>query len=411
MKFDVNTAITVLSNCGCDDEALFLAKKNEFHTVYLRILIEKKSDFEGAVAYIKSARPPDLRHSHLAFPDAETALQLFGRSLLDHVPAQACALITTLCIDYQPLPDDDTPVPPTPATTPVPTTTVTPSDRSAPTTPVLPAPLGSLTPQPPLGALTPQPPLSSLRQHIRYSLRSRRSLKASVSLSAAAPALLATLGESAITPVYGNPSQYIPLFAGHIELLQQFLEQVTQRAQPCDTSTWNTLLELQLREEKAAQGEVKARAHEKVMKTLTQPEAQYDKEEALVLVQSYEHQEGQLFLYKEMGMYSLLLQHYLAMKDFPAIVSLCQEMQSGADNLWIELLMVIARAETVDLPLLQQILNYIERNQVLPILYALQILSQNERVTVSMVQQFITRSLQKERGIIQTVRLGVRREA
>lgn len=402
MKFDVNTAITVLSNCGCDDEALFLAKKNELHTVYLRILIEKKSDFEGAVAYIKSARPPDLMHSHLAFPDAETALQLFGRSLLDHVPAQACALITTLCIDYQPLPDDDTPVPPTPATTPVPTTTVTPSDRSAPTTPVLPAPLGSLT---------PQPPLSSLRQHIRYSLRSRRSLKASVSLSAAAPALLATLGESAITPVYGNPSQYIPLFAGHIELLQQFLEQVTQRAQPCDTSTWNTLLELQLREEKAAQGEAKARAHEKVMKTLTQPEAQYDKEEALVLVQSYEHQEGQLFLYKEMGMYSLLLQHYLAMKDFPAIVSLCQEMQSGADNLWIELLMVIARAETVDLPLLQQILNYIERNQVLPILYALQILSQNERVTVSMVQQFITRSLQKERGIIQTVAVSVERDA
>lgn len=402
MKFDVNTAITVLSNCGCDDEALFLAKKNELHTVYLRILIEKKSDFEGAVAYIKSARPPDLMHSHLAFPDAETALQLFGRSLLDHVPAQACALITTLCIDYQPLPDDDTPVPPTPATTPVPTTTVTPSDRSAPTTPVLPAPLGSLT---------PQPPLSSLRQHIRYSLRSRRSLKASVSLSAAAPALLATLGESAIAPVYGNPSQYIPLFAGHIELLQQFLEQVTQRAQPCDTSTWNTLLELQLREEKAAQGEAKARAHEKVMKTLTQPEAQYDKEEALVLVQSYEHQEGQLFLYKEMGMYSLLLQHYLAMKDFPAIVSLCQEMQSGADNLWIELLMVLARAETVDLPLLQQILNYIERNQVLPILYALQILSQNERVTVSMVQQFITRSLQKERGIIQTVAVSVEREA
>ena len=402
MKFDVNTAITVLSNCGCDDEALFLAKKNELHTVYLRILIEKKSDFEGAVAYIKSARPPDLRHSHLAFPDAETALQLFGRSLLDHVPVQACALITTLCIDYQPLPDDDTPVPPTPATTPVPTT-FTPSDRSAPTTPVLPAA--------PLGALTPQPPLSSLRQHIRYSLRSRRSLKASVSLSAAAPALLATLGESAITPVYGNPSQYIPLFAGHIELLQQFLEQVTQRAQPCDTSTWNTLLELQLREEKAAQGEAKARAHEKVMKTLTQPEAQYDKEEALVLVQSYEHQEGQLFLYKEMGMYSLLLQHYLAMKDFPAIVSLCQEMQSGADNLWIELLMVLARAETVDLPLLQQILNYIERNQVLPILYALQILSQNERVTVSMVQQFITRSLQKERGIIQTVAVSVERDA
>lgn len=34
MKFDVPTAIKVLANCGCNDEALFLARKNELHTVY-----------------------------------------------------------------------------------------------------------------------------------------------------------------------------------------------------------------------------------------------------------------------------------------------------------------------------------------------------------------------------------------
>ena len=385
MKFDVKTAISVLSNCGCDEEALFLAKKNRLHTVYLRILIEKKNDYEGAVTYIKSACTADLRHSHLSFPDAETALQLYGRVLLDNVPTQACALITMLCIDYQPLPEED----------PI-TSLSEQASQAMPATPQSLTPQSltsqsltsqSLTPQP----LTPQPSLSSLRQHIRYSLRSRRSLKASTALSTAAPALLATLGESATTPVYGNPSQYIPLFAGHTELLLQFLEQVTKRPSPCDESTWNTLLELQLREEKTAQGEARAQAHEKVMKTLMQPTATYDKEEALVLVQSYEHKEGQLFLYKEMGIYSLLLQHYLAMKDFPAIVELCQETKDNVENLWIELLMVLAREETIDLPLLQQILNYIERNQVLPILYALQ------------VQQFITRSLQKERGIIQTV--------
>lgn len=407
MKFDVKTAISVLSNCGCDEEALFLAKKNRLHTVYLRILIEKKNDYEGAVTYIKSACTADLRHSHLSFPDAETALQLYGRVLLDNVPTQACALITMLCIDYQPLPEEDPITSPSeqasqamPATpqslTPQPLTSQSLTPQSLTSQSLTPQPL---TPQP----LTPQPSLSSLRQHIRYSLRSRRSLKASTALSTAAPALLATLGESATTPVYGNPSQYIPLFAGHTELLLQFLEQVTKRPSPCDESTWNTLLELQLREEKTAQGEARAQAHEKVMKTLMQPTATYDKEEALVLVQSYEHKEGQLFLYKEMGMYSLLLQHYLAMKDFPAIVELCQETKDNVENLWIELLMVLAREETIDLPLLQQILNYIERNQVLPILYALQILSQNEGVTISMVQQFITRSLQKERGIIQTV--------
>ena len=49
MKFDVPTAIKVLANCGCNDEALFLARKNELHTVYLRLL----NDYEGAVKYIK----------------------------------------------------------------------------------------------------------------------------------------------------------------------------------------------------------------------------------------------------------------------------------------------------------------------------------------------------------------------
>lgn len=53
MKFDVPTAIKVLANCGCNDEALFLARKNELHTVYLKLLIEKKNDYEGAVKYIK----------------------------------------------------------------------------------------------------------------------------------------------------------------------------------------------------------------------------------------------------------------------------------------------------------------------------------------------------------------------
>ena len=53
MKFDVPTAIKVLANCGCNAEALFLARKSELHTLYLELLIEKKNDYEGAVKYIK----------------------------------------------------------------------------------------------------------------------------------------------------------------------------------------------------------------------------------------------------------------------------------------------------------------------------------------------------------------------
>lgn len=275
-----------------------------------------------------------------------------------------------LCIDYQQLQEDE--LPKAPASSPV----------------------------------SPQP--LSLRDRIRYSLRSRKSIKESASVTTAAPALLATLGEGVMNPLYGDPSQYIPLFIGHTELLKQFLEQVVQRSQTCDNSTWNTLLELQLREEKAATTETeRAAAHKKVMATLISPRANYDREEALVLVQSYDSKEGQLYLYKEMHMYSLLLQHYLAMKDIDAVVALCESNDNQKENLWIELLMVIARDDSIDLSLLEQLLSYIEKHQVLPILYALQILSQNEHVEVGMVKRFIQHALQKERGIVQSVSVGV----
>ena len=274
-----------------------------------------------------------------------------------------------LCIDYQQLQDEE--LPKAPASSPV----------------------------------SPQP--VSLRDRIRYSLRSRKSIKESTAITAAAPALLATLGEGVMSPLYGNPSQYIPLFIGHTKWLKRFLEQVVQRSQTCDNSTWNTLLELQLREEKAATTEdARAAAHRKVMATLTSPKANYDKEEALILVQSYDSKEGQLYLYKAMHMYSLLLQHYLAMKDIDAVIALC-ESNDSQENLWIELLMVIARDDSIDLSLLDQLLSYVEKHQVLPLLYALQILSQNEHVEVGMVKRFIQHALQKERGIIQSVRLGV----
>lgn len=275
-----------------------------------------------------------------------------------------------LCIDYQQLQEDE--LPKAPASSPV----------------------------------SPQP--LSLRDRIRYSLRSRKSIKESASVTTAAPALLATLGEGVMNPLYGDPSQYIPLFIGHTELLKQFLEQVVQRSQTCDNSTWNTLLELQLREEKAATTETeRAAAHKKVMATLISPRANYDREEALVLVQSYDSKEGQLYLYKEMHMYSLLLQHYLAMKDIDAVIALCESNDNQKENLWIELLMVIARDDSIDLSLLEQLLSYIEKHQVLPILYALQILSQNEHVEVGMVKRFIQHALQKERGIVQSVSVGV----
>ena len=53
MKYDIPTAIKVLDDVDCDDEALFLAKKYNYFRDYTTILIKKQHKYEEAVKYIK----------------------------------------------------------------------------------------------------------------------------------------------------------------------------------------------------------------------------------------------------------------------------------------------------------------------------------------------------------------------
>lgn len=53
LKYDITTAINVLDEVDCDEEALYLAKKHHHYHDYLTILIQKKHQYEEAVCYIK----------------------------------------------------------------------------------------------------------------------------------------------------------------------------------------------------------------------------------------------------------------------------------------------------------------------------------------------------------------------
>lgn len=53
LKYDIPTAIKVLDDVDCDDEALFLAKKYNYFRDYTTILIKKQHKYEEAVKYIK----------------------------------------------------------------------------------------------------------------------------------------------------------------------------------------------------------------------------------------------------------------------------------------------------------------------------------------------------------------------
>ena len=225
-----------------------------------------------------------------------------------------------------------------------------------------------------------------------------------------ANALLASLSGSALDPKFGNPSSYIHLFASHSDLLDIFLSDVVKRPQPCDASTWNALLELALRKEaepsqpeSQTASEVVVQRRSSVMSILTDPRAAYDEEEALILVQTYNSAEGQVYLYKKLGMYSLLLQHYLQHNDPRNCIAVCKTFGEQSNDLWLQLLTMLAQQSELNLALIREILDYIEKTNVVPLLTALQIVSQNDNIQLGMVKQFIIRHVRRRRGAVQTV--------
>ncbi len=350
MKFDIVTAIHVLRECNCVAEAKELAYKNQHHD-YVNILINETKEYEEAVQYIH----------HLPFSDADSILQECGHVLLDYAGDSTTELMIAMCVGYVPLVDE---------------------------VPVEESPV----------EVTPR---LSLRESVRQSIHSRLQLMSSSRVATAAPALLATLGERVLEPVCGNPSSYIPLFASHTDLLLRFLRCVVKREKPCDSSTWNTLLEMVLREETSHATEVEG--ENKVMKVLMDPNARYDPEEALILVQTYNHAVGETYLFKKNGMYSLLLQRYLHNNDSQAAITLCKDFGTQQSSLWIQLIMILAQQTPVNTSFLHEILDYVEKNQVLPLLYVMQLLCQNETIELGMVRKYIIHLMQRQQGIIQAV--------
>lgn len=396
MQFDVDTAIHVLRECNCIEEAKELALRNRLHISYVDILLNDTKEFEAAVQYLY----------RLPFTDADAIVQTDGRLLLENAGDSVTELIISLCMGFTPLVD-------TPNTEEV---------------------------------------TSSLRANVRRNIDGKAAMDSS-QMAAAAPALLATLGERVLEPVYGNPSSYIYLFASRPDLLLRFLSKVVSREKGCDASTWNTLLEMLLRREKEVAGSSQGVAgssqgiislssqdhnssfsqdttnsshdntnssHDNtnslsqeatdltVMKVLEDPQARYDKEEALVLVQTYNHTDGIVYLYQKNGLFSLLLQHYLQNNDCKAAIELCKTHGSDQSSLWVQLIVILAQQEPVNVSLLQQTLDYVEKSQVLPLLYVLQLLCQNEHVQIGMVRKYILHLLQRQRGLIQSVGSALR---
>lgn len=321
MKFDVQTAITVLRQSSYFKYAWYLARKHNCHALYLKIQLEDVGDLQEALRYM---------HGLDAY-DCEKYMTLYGKTLIDHLTEETTALLKELCVFYKKQSFDD----------------------------------GS------------------------------EGLKIQGATGEQKVSNLNTYDEDAGPVIKANPADFIHIFVGRQEHLQSFLEHVAGSVQ-CEPIIYNTLLEGYLR-----QDDIDSQA--RVMALLKNPNAPYDQDHALTLCKMYHFDRGALYLYsKKLKLYHEVLQYHMVRNKHQSVIKTC-ESYGGRDadpTLWTAALAYFASKEETCEEEIKQVLENIQSMELLPPLRVIQILSQNGNKPLSVVKDYIIKTLQEENRII-----------
>ena len=198
--------------------------------------------------------------------------------------------------------------------------------------------------------------------------------------------------------------------------MKQFLEAMLKFRAQCDTIVWNTTLELLLRkdllreelqEKGIDESELESTYRSNIMSLLRMPKAQYDVDQALVLVQMHNFEEGQLFLYERLQMHEMMLKLYINAGDVEHAIQLCKEHKTEDSSLWTQLLIIYSEMDSLDTGKLNEVLNYIYENRIISPLLALQLVSKNPKITLGGMRNFLIHCIEGKRQMIEEDRSKV----
>eukprot|EP00474_Spongospora_subterranea_P009075 CRZ09533.1 hypothetical protein [Spongospora subterranea] len=192
-----------------------------------------------------------------------------------------------------------------------------------------------------------------------------------------------------------NPEEFIHLFVGKPAALQNFLQSVVAQNPNASSTVYTTLLELYLRDRESGNEEV-------ILDLLATRQTKYDPELALVLTKRYGFTPGVLFLYRKLNLYVDILEHHIQFEAVDAIIETCQTYGTVEPNLWLRALSFFAsstqHAQHPDS--IRHVLLNIHQSRLLPSLMVIQMLSKNDTIPLSIVKDFILKSLAYDQSIL-----------
>ncbi|GAU39905.1 hypothetical protein TSUD_04970 [Trifolium subterraneum] len=355
LKFDVETAIRVCRSANYHEHAMYVAKKAGRHEWYLKILLEDLGNYEEALEYISS----------LESSQAGMTIKEYGKILIEHKPSETIQILIRLCTDE--------------------------GDKRG------------------------------------------RSNGVYVSM-------------------LPSPVDFLSIFVHHPHSLMDFLEKYTNKVKdsPAQVEINNTLLELYISNElnfpsvsqsnegadylnvasgktsnASAQTNGKSSEKEKgrlerrekglrMLKSAWPPETEhplYDVDLAIILCEMNAFKDGLLYLYEKMKLYKEVVACYMQAHDHEGLIACCKRLgdsiKGGDPSLWADVLKYFGELGEDCSKEVKEVLNYIERDNILPPIIVLQTLSKNPCLTLSVIKDYIARKLEQESKIIEEDRQAI----
>ncbi|KAG8863727.1 hypothetical protein FRB96_007564 [Tulasnella sp. 330] len=438
--FDVDTGIRVCRQAGYFEHAVYLAKKYRRHEEYLRIQMEDAGNLKEALTYIRELGPEA----------AETNLVRYGRSMLSRLPDETTELLIDLCSGTGfgtaiSTPPDRPSSPSKPSNRDASYLSYLTKNRlSSLSTDAAIVPAGSSNPS---ATITEGPPQISHRR----SATGRRSHHDGDSSRAGSPPPTNSTQPNPPPPRIPSPRQYFAHFVDHLEHFQRFLEAVALNrwgqkvvagggsdeapakesqllASPKtyhedgsdEVAVWNTLIELYLtRSAQVPESEDSTGLRNKALAVLQDDTTfPYDRTHALLVCSTNHFIEGLVLLWEKMGMYEDILRFWMD-KEFetPIQPETAHDGARPSDQVLRHLktygpahphlYLLVLRFLTSSPALLTRhttdimaILEYVDKEKIIPPLGIVQVLSRNDVASVGLVKEWLMRRISESRDEI-----------
>ncbi|CAH1444484.1 unnamed protein product [Lactuca virosa] len=338
IKFDVETAIRVCRAANYHEHAMFVAKKSGRHEWYLKILLEDLGRYDEALQYISS----------LDQSQSGVTVKEYGKILIEHKPMETIEILMGLC-----------------------------TEGGASYSYMLPS------------------PVDFLNIFVHY------------------PRSLMNFLEKYITKVKDSPAQ-VEIHNTLLELyLSSDLNFPSMSLENGTTTTSNgngKLVELPKEDTKNMENDHEERLQKGLLllKTawpLDQEQPLYDVDLAIILCEMNSFKEGLLYLYEKLKLYKEVIACYMRSHDHEGLIGCCKRLgdsgKGGDPTLWADLLKYFGELGEECSKEVREVLNYIERDEILPPIMVLQTLSSNPCLTLSVIRDYIARKLEHESKLIE----------